>query len=444
MKKLVIILLTIALLANVSGIVNAELIVITDNSEQVVRDTATNYYWYRDLSALANQSYDDQLVNIANLQYFGIADWHLATWGDMNTLWSYSGEQIATAFIPTTNDCWQGRFQGVSYGGEILAGRVLKHIGWYEKTDLDYIKTRPQSIYPHVGAWIVATSPPKNHPPVLDPISDKIGFENELLEFQITATDPDPNDVLSFSASNLPSGAVFDPNTATFSWVPNFDQAENYPNVEFTVTDNGNPIELDTELITINIGNVNRAPVFTQVGSQTVDEGALLEFLVEAVDPDNNNIVLSQTNKPDSATFDPSTGLFTWTPDYLQEGTYTVTFTATDDGEPIESSEMGVPITVGNTPNPIQLTDDLVYTIENSGLPNNVINSYLANLKKVTVFIEKGKIEPAINQLFAFICKVEEDLAIDEIDQAIGDQYLFRANEIIEDLGVDPALLICQ
>lgn len=208
--------------------------------------------------------------------------------------------------------------------------------------------------------------------------------------------------------------------------------------------DSGNPIELDTELITITIGNVNRAPVFTPVGSQTVDEGTLLEFMVVANDPDEDDVILNAINAPNGSSFDSVMGLFSWTPDYLQEGTYTITFIATDDGDPVESSEMGVPITVGNTTNPTQLTDNLIDDIEASGLPNNVINSYLANMKKVNAFIEKGKIEPAVNQIFAFMCKVEEDLAQGEIDQVTGDNYLFRATEIIEDLRVDPASRVCE
>lgn len=286
-----------------------------------------------------------------------------------------------------------------------------------------------------------------NLQPTLDPIGNQIGRENELLEFIVTATDPDEEDTLTFVADNLPTGASFyqiNNNSALFSWTPDYDQSGNYVNVEFTVTDNGNPIELDTELITITIGNVNRASEFSIVDPQTCIEGELLEFTVTATDPDGDNVSLSASNIPVGASFDSATGMFSWTPDYLQEGTYTITFSATDDGDPIESSEMGVPITVGNTPNPTQLADDLVNDIETSGLPNNVINSYIANLKKVNKFIEKGKIEPAVNQIFAFMCKVEEDLMNGDIDQVTGDNYMFRATEIVEDLGVNPVSRVCE
>jgi len=56
---------------------------------------------------------------------------------------------------------------------------------------------------------------------VLDSIGAKSVDEGELLEFTITATDPDGND-LTYSASNVPAGAGFDPITQTFTWTPGF------------------------------------------------------------------------------------------------------------------------------------------------------------------------------------------------------------------------------
>ena len=56
-----------------------------------------------------------------------------------------------------------------------------------------------------------------NQPPTLDPIGNKSVNEGSLLEFTISATDPDTGDTLTYSASNLPSGATFDAGTQTFS-----------------------------------------------------------------------------------------------------------------------------------------------------------------------------------------------------------------------------------
>ena len=77
-------------------------------------------------------------------------------------------------------------------------------------------------------------------------------------------------------------------------------------------------------------------------------------------------------------------------------------------------------------------------------LPNGIENSYMANLKKVNKFIEQGKINPAVNQVFAFMCKVEEDVAEDLIDVELGDNLLFLATEIVLDLNRDPNERTCD
>ncbi len=76
-----------------------------------------------------------------------------------------------------------------------------------------------------------------NPPPVLDPIGNKSVNEGELIQFTISATDPQETE-LSYSASNLPSGASFDTETLTFTWTPTYAQSGTYTSVHFEVTDN--------------------------------------------------------------------------------------------------------------------------------------------------------------------------------------------------------------
>jgi len=87
-----------------------------------------------------------------------------------------------------------------------------------------------------------------NQSPLLNLIGDKSVNEGELLEFTISATDPD-GDPLTYSASNLPEGASFNSNNQTYSWTPRYDQAGLY-SVQFEVYDG----ELtDSENITITV-----------------------------------------------------------------------------------------------------------------------------------------------------------------------------------------------
>ena len=98
-----------------------------------------------------------------------------------------------------------------------------------------------------------------NLPPTLNPIGNQAVDGGYLLEFTITATDPD-NDNLAFSATNLPPGATLTDHgngTATFSWQTGYGDAGIYNDVTFTVTDDGTPALSDSETITISVGDDN-------------------------------------------------------------------------------------------------------------------------------------------------------------------------------------------
>ncbi|MFH1782743.1 MAG: S8 family serine peptidase [Candidatus Omnitrophota bacterium] len=87
-----------------------------------------------------------------------------------------------------------------------------------------------------------------NRPPTLDPIEDKTIYSNKNLNFTLTASDSD-NDPLTFSAENLPEGAVFNPSTQEFSWTPTESQIGDHE-VTFKVSDGEYE---DSETITIKV-----------------------------------------------------------------------------------------------------------------------------------------------------------------------------------------------
>src|SRR5206468_444504 len=133
--------------------------------------------------------------------------------------------------------------------------------------------------------------------------------------------------------------------TARFTWTPSFTQAGNYM-VSFRVTDNGVPALNDTKTVAITVNDVNRAPVLTVPGAQTVASGQNVSFTVSAVDPDiGQTVMLFADDLRLGATFNPANGLFSWTPNAPQAGAYTVTFKATDNGTPVMSATTGVAIT---------------------------------------------------------------------------------------------------
>jgi hypothetical protein len=267
-----------------------------------------------------------------------------------------------------------------------------------------------------------------NRPPVLNPIGCRTVVEGQTLTIVLTGSDPD-NDALTYSASNLPPGATFDPATQTFTWTPTYDQTGTYPNIEFTVTDGGSPAELDVELIKITVGNPNRAPVFTLVGTQNTLENQLLRFNVKATDPDGDAIIYSTGPLPTGASFTPSTRTFSWTPDNTQAGTYAVIFYATDNGGGV--GQLEVLISVGEVPTPCKLVERIIQTVLGLQLKKSVENSYMANMKKVCKFIQDGKIFQAIIQLDAFIAKVLIDIVQHDISAAAGRNLINMAVNLI-------------
>lgn len=162
-----------------------------------------------------------------------------------------------------------------------------------------------------------------NQAPVLAPIGDQTVAEANALEFTLSASDAD-GDELTFSASNLPDGASLAGDV--FSWTPTYEQAGTYT-VGFAVSDGSLS---DEETVTITVENTNRAPVVTDIEDQQADARQEIRFTVSANDPDGDVLELEAENLPEGAIFDDATSEFVWTPKNKDAGTYTLTFTAND------------------------------------------------------------------------------------------------------------------
>jgi len=121
--------------------------------------------------------------------------------------------------------------------------------------------------------------------------------EGALLEFTVSANDPN-GDTLTYSASNLPSGASFVPQTRTFSWTPSYSQAGSHLDIHFEVSD-GESTDSEDIIITVNNvfnvdlnsdGSVNVLDA-TQVG-QHWDETGAPGWIPEDINEDGNINVL--------------------------------------------------------------------------------------------------------------------------------------------------------
>jgi subtilisin family serine protease len=187
---------------------------------------------------------------------------------------------------------------------------------------------------------------PVNNAPILHQIGEKSVNEGEELIFAITAEDSDVDDYM-ISAENMPEGSLFV--NEIFSWTPNFEQAGTYE-VTFTVIDDGDPALSDSEIVTITVEDVNRAPVFEDVANKTVEEETALQFVLAVSDLDGDELSVVAEDVPNGAVFNADTLTFDWTPTDTQAGQYTVKFIVTDNGNPILETEMDIVITVTDKP----------------------------------------------------------------------------------------------
>jgi parallel beta-helix repeat protein len=170
--------------------------------------------------------------------------------------------------------------------------------------------------------------------PVVTVPATASGAEGTLLTVQVTASDPNDDAISSLSATGLPAGATFtaaaDKKSGTLSWTPSYAQAGTY-----TVTFTASNALSGSASTTITVSNVDGPPVVTAPATATVAENALLTVDVTAADPDSDAITsLTATGLPAGATFtaaaDHRSGTLSWTPDFQQSGTYSVTFTASN------------------------------------------------------------------------------------------------------------------
>lgn len=173
----------------------------------------------------------------------------------------------------------------------------------------------------------------------------------EALTFDVSASDPNPNDVITLDVVGLPAGAAMTPAlpysgpgtgiSSTFDWTPTDQQAGDYL-LTYTVIDTSG----FTDTCTVNI-TVNPPPQFAPVcvvdpaGPFTILSGNLLTFNVSASDSNENDLItLSVTGLPAGAIMDPTlpltgTGLgissdFSWTPVNSDYGNHLITYVVVD------------------------------------------------------------------------------------------------------------------
>ena len=191
--------------------------------------------------------------------------------------------------------------------------------------------------------------------PMLLPVSNQTIAEGQTLSFTVQATNADSNPI-TYSASNLPTGATLNPTTGVFTWTPNLNQAGTYAGITLTASDGH--LTSPATTISIDVTPVRQPPVFVPLPPQSGREGTPIQFSVSAADPDGDTPTYSViSGLPTGAQFTDASGQFQWTPAYGQAGTYTVVFGATHPGGATVDLTVQVDIAFVDRPPTLQVSN---------------------------------------------------------------------------------------
>lgn len=165
------------------------------------------------------------------------------------------------------------------------------------------------------------------------------------------------------------AGVTFTAANGVMSWTPSYAQSGNY---EFRIIGDEGDLTGDT-IFTINVANVDRAPIIAAIADETVSENTAITQ-VNASDANTagdldidgdaitytcqydtvvNGAIAGGTNctsLPGTASFDTATGILNWTPAYFASTTptYEIEITATSGPDSLTDTELLV-INVNNT-----------------------------------------------------------------------------------------------
>lgn len=158
-------------------------------------------------------------------------------------------------------------------------------------------------------------------------LTDQTIVADVLFQFDYDATDAD-NNPITFSLDNPPTGATIDGTTGVFSWTPTQAQAGNTFPITVQASD-GIATTQTTASLTVNAEPDNQPPVFSgDEQAVLVEPGDTVMLTFEATDPDGDPVALALTESPLNATFDPASGVFSWTAGDI--GMYRVGVSASD------------------------------------------------------------------------------------------------------------------
>ena len=177
----------------------------------------------------------------------------------------------------------------------------------------------------------------KEEAPVIDSASPESTTleiaEDNVIDFSVSASDL--NDDELYHDWKVDGEQVS--TTTSFTYDLDYDSAGSHT-VKLSITDGA--LET-TQIWAITVDNVNRQPEMEQIDNRAILENEPVVVVVEAADPDGDNLVYSV----DSDLFVQEGNVFTWYTTYDDSGAYELTVTVTDGD--LSTSQL-INIDVGN------------------------------------------------------------------------------------------------
>ncbi|SHO81365.1 Fibronectin type III domain protein [hydrothermal vent metagenome] len=203
-----------------------------------------------------------------------------------------------------------------------------------------------------------------NDTPIIKSTLLSNAIEDELYKFQVVVEDIDPDDMLIFTASNLPDWAYLREGSGEIVGVAQNSDVGVWRDINITVNDGNVTV---SKLFDIEVINVNDAPTITGVARNIVPATIDYKFTPIADDVDaNTTLTFDITNLPPWAEFNSSTGEIKGQPQVEDVGDFNNIRIGVSDGiETVYLDEFN--ITVTSIRKPLKTGQSVVYTQKDDG-----------------------------------------------------------------------------
>ncbi|MDB5350291.1 MAG: Hyalin repeat protein, partial [Planctomycetota bacterium] len=206
---------------------------------------------------------------------------------------------------------------------------------------------------------LLSRAPAPNAPPILRPITDQTFTLGQPASFTTSANDPNPGQTVSFSLrGGNTARAEIDAQTGVVTIHSLATESAVTLTLFVQATDNAT-VPLTTErAVSVKLvapPPLNHKPTLDALADRSVIAGTTLSFQATASDIDVGQTLTFSVSAPGTTgvSIDGASGQFSYTPDASVSGTFTVTVSVTDNGEPALSDSKSFALTVNAPPPPV-------------------------------------------------------------------------------------------